>query len=152
MLGQADISDVELKQRWRLYWIHTIFEFSNLKLQEMSWIEGENASWGDAEVWYSSFDECISAYFDNLALDDQYAKALLAGNVSEEEAQTAASFTTLAYAYLEPSEDPKEILTDPEWLEVVSLAKVFWNYLKTTVTSEREITLMQSLEKEFPTS
>jgi len=149
MLGQADISDVELKRRWRLYWIHCLFEFSNIKLQQMSWVEGEKANWGESDVWYSSFDECISSYFDNLALDDNYVKALAAGNVSDEEAQHASAFTTLAYSYLEPSDDPKEILADPEWIVVVNLAKTFWDYLKGSVTSQREIDLMQKLEKEF---
>lgn len=149
MLAQADISDVELKQRWRLYWLHCIFEFSSLKLQEMSWIEGASATWPEGEVWESSFEACIAAYFDNLALDDGYVKALEAGNVSQEEVTHTNTFHQLAYFYLEPSEDPKEILEDPEWLEVVQEAKAFWAYLKDTVTSEREIALMAKLEKDF---
>ena len=68
----ADISDVELKQRWRLYWIYCIFEFSNAKLQEMSWVQGSEANWPNGEVWESSFEECISAYFDNLSSADAY--------------------------------------------------------------------------------
>ena len=149
MLQQADISDVELKQRWRLYWIHCIFEFSSAKLQDMSWVQGEQASWPEDEVWYSSFEECISAYFDNLALDDVYVKALASGNVSEKEVEKATAFHTLAYSYLEPSEDPKEILEDEEWLHITRLAKDFWDYLKSTVTAQREIDLIQKLEKEF---
>lgn len=147
MLGTQDISDVELKQRWRLYWIHCIFEFSNIKLQHMSWIEGENATWPKGEVWHSSFEECLAAYFDNLALDDAYVKALEAGNVSKEEASHANAFHQLAYLYIEPSEDPEEILADEEWIEIVGLAKVFWDYLKETVSAQREIELMQKLEK-----
>ena len=84
----ADISDVELKQRWRLYWIHCIFEFSNSRLQEMSWIQGTEASWPD-EAWESSFEDCLSAYFDNLALDDAYVKAIENANVSQIEADKA---------------------------------------------------------------
>ena len=76
MLLTEDISDVELKQRWRLYWIHCIFEFSTIKLQKMSWVEGPEAIWPNDEVWESSFGECMSAYFDTLALDDAYAKAI----------------------------------------------------------------------------
>jgi len=146
---QDDISDVELKQRWRLYWIHCIFEFSNTKLQGMSWIEGSDARWPNDEAWLSSFDECNSAYFDNLALDDGYAKAVAAGNVSQEESDKAEAFTKLAYSYIEPSEDPAEILEDTQWLEVVALAKVFWNYLKSTVSSQREIDLIKKLEKDY---
>ncbi|PHR58434.1 MAG: hypothetical protein COA44_03040 [Arcobacter sp.] len=144
----ADISDVELKQRWRLYWIHCIFEFSNSRLQEMSWIQGTEASWPD-EAWESSFEDCLSAYFDNLALDDAYVKAIENANVSQIEADKARAFHILAYAYIEPSEDPKEILEDPEWIEIVVLAKVFWDYLKVSVTSQREIDLMTKLEKDF---
>ena len=146
---QNDISDVELKQRWRLYWIHCIFEFSNIKLQEMSWIQGTEASWPDGEVWASSFEECLSAYFDNLALDDAYAKAIECGNVSKEEADKANAFHMLAYLYIEPSEDPMDILKDPEWIEVVESAKVFWDYLKVSLSSQKEIDLMQKLEKDF---
>ena len=149
MLQQADISDKELKQRWRLYWIHCVFEFSNIKLQEMSWIQGAKASWPNGEVWYSSFEECQSAYFDTLALDDAYAKAIEAGNVSKEEADKAITFHTLAYSYIEPDEDPELILKDPEWIEVVKSAKKFWDDLRTIVTSQKEIDLMKKLEKEF---
>ena len=150
MLGmQEDISDAELKQRWRLYWIHCIFEFSSIKLQKMSWIEGANADWPDGEVWYSSFDECIASYFDNLALDDGYEKAINAGNVSKEEAAKATAFSRLAYAYIEPSEEPEMILQDEEWLEIVALAKEFWIYLRENVSSEREIELIKKLEKQF---
>ena len=146
---QDDISDVELKQRWRLYWIHCLFEFSNVKLQHMSWVEGSHAKWSNEEGWPSSFDECQSAYFDNLALDDGYDKAVASGNVSQDEADKADAFNKLAFAYLEPSEDPVEILADEDWLEVVTSAKEFWNYLKGSVTSQREIDLIQKLEKEF---
>jgi hypothetical protein len=151
MLGnmQDDISDIELKQRWRLYWIESIFEFSNPKLQRMSWLEGPTADWPNGEEWPSSFDACMSAYFDNLALDDGYAKAVLWGNVSQEEAQGAEAFTRLAYAYIEPDEDPQEILDDTQWMEVVASAKEFWGYLKRSVSSQREIDLMQELEEKF---
>lgn len=146
---QDDISDVELKARWRIYWIHCIFEFSNTRLQQMSWIQGAEANWPDDEVWSSSFEECISAYFDTLALDDAYVKALEQGNVSQEEADRAKTFHTLAALYIEPSEDPEEILNDEEWMEVVTSAKDFWEYLKVAVTSKREIDVMNKLEKEF---
>lgn len=146
---QDDISDVELKQRWRLYWIHCIFEFSNTKLQRMSWVEGSEANWPNDEAWPSSFDECMSAYFDNLALDDGYEKAVTQGNVSKQEADKAAAFNKLAYAYLEPSEDPEEILQDEAWLEVVALAKALWDYLKSSVRSQREMDLIKKLENGF---
>ena len=142
MLLTEDISDIELKQRWRLYWIHCIFEFSNSKLQRMSWVDGD-------EAWPSSFDECMSAYFDTLALDDAYLKAIEAGNVSKDEASMAHAFHMLALLYDEPSENPDEILHDSEWIEVVESAKRFWEYLKVTVTSQREIALMKKLEKDY---
>lgn len=146
---QDDISDVELKQRWRLYWIDCIFEFSNTRLQEMAWIQGPQASWPNGEVCSSSFEECNSAYFDNLDLYDGYAKAVEQGNVSQEEADNANAFHTRAASYIEPSEDPSDILNDLEWMEVVESAKEFWDYLKVTVTSQREIDLIKKLEKEF---
>jgi hypothetical protein len=149
MLLTEDISDIELKQRWRLYWIHCIFEFSNSKLQRMSWVEGAEAHWPNDEGWPSSFDECMTAYFDTLALDDAYLKAIKAGNVSLEEAKKANTFHMLALLYDEPSENPNEILNDTEWIEVVQSAKEFWNYLKSTVTSQREIDLMKKLEKDY---
>lgn len=149
MLLTEDISDVELKQRWRLYWIHCIFEFSNAKLQRMAWIEGDKANWPNEEGWPSSFYECMSAYFDTLALDDAYQKAIEVGNVSQDEANMAHDFHLLAVLYAEPSENPEMIIEDQEWIEVVDSAKVFWNYLKATVTSQREIDLMAKLEKEY---
>ena len=115
----------------------------------MSWLEGSGANWPNDEEWASSFDECISAYFDNLALDDEYAKALKNGNVSKEEADKASTFSKLAYLYIEPSEDPEDIFKDPEWIEIVALAKEFWSYLKRTVTSQREIELIAKLEEDF---
>lgn len=142
MLLTEDISDVELKQRWRLYWIHCIFEFSNTILQRKAWIEGY-------EDWSSSFEECMSAYFDVLALDDAYAKAIKAGNVTQEEADAANAFHIQALLYDEPDENPQMILDDPQWMEVVESAKKFWDYLKLSVTSQREIDLMKKLEKDF---
>ena len=144
-----DISDIELKQRWRLYWIHCIFEFSNSSLQRMSWTQCSEVSWPDNEPWESSFEECTSAYFDNLSLYDEYEKAIEMGNVSKEEAEEAKVFHALAYSYIEPSEDPKEILQDVEWIQITEEAKAFWRYLKNTVSSQREITLMNQLEKDF---
>ncbi|QSZ40769.1 hypothetical protein GJV85_01090 [Sulfurimonas aquatica] len=146
---QDDISDVELKQRWRLFWIHSVFEFSNLKLQKMSWIEASETTWPNDEPWFSSFEECLSSYFDILALDDTYAKALKSANVSQEEVDNASKFHQLAYLYIEPSEDPRDILEDPEWIEVTLEAKKFWNYLKATVASQREIELIKKLEQEY---
>lgn len=146
---QEDISDLELKQRWRLFWLQTIFEFSNTKLQKMAWIQGTDAHWPDGEVWDSSFEECVSAYFETLALDDAYEKAVQWGNVSQEEADRAKHFHLLAVFYDAPDNDPQNILDDEEWLEVVEAAREFWDYLKTTVTSQREINLIQKLEKAF---
>lgn len=144
-----DISDIELKQRWRLYWIHCIFEFSNSKLQKMSWIEGQGVNWPNGEAWPSSFDECMTAYFDTLALDDAYLKAIEAGNVSKDEANEANAFHMLALLYDEPSDNHEMIINDSEWMEVVKSAKEFWDYLKKTVTSQREIDLIKKLEKDF---
>jgi len=144
-----DISDKELKQRWRLYWLQCIFEFSNTRLQTMSWVQGLEANWPDDEAWPSSFEGCFSAYFDDLALDDGYVKAVQEGNVSQEEADKANAFHVLAYAYIEPSEDPEIIIKDAEWMRIVALAKEYWDYLKMTVTSQREIDLIQKLEKGF---
>lgn len=146
---QDDISDEELKQRWRLYWIHCIFEFSNTKLQEMSWIQGSQANWPDDQVWHSSFEECFSSYFDNLSLYHGYEKAIQSGNISKEEADKVNAFHILAASYVEPDENPGIILKDLEWLKLVASAKEFLNYLKETVTSKREINLIDKLEKEF---
>ncbi|MDF1884156.1 hypothetical protein JHD49_09410 [Sulfurimonas sp. SAG-AH-194-C21] len=142
MLTQADISDVELKQRWRLYWINCIFDYSSLKFQELSWVN-------NSQKWPSSFAECTSAYFDNLGLYKGYAQAIAAGNVSEVEAQKASTFHDLANFYDEPSQNPRDILGDEEWLEVVEAAAILWVFLKDTLSEPREIQLIEKLEKEF---
>ncbi len=142
MLTQTDISDVELKQRWRLYWLNYIFEFSNIELQRESWVNGSTK-------WPSSFEESMIAYFDNLALYKGYEEAIKAGNVSKEEADMAATFHQLAAFYDAPSENPQDILEDDEWLEVVEAAKELWTYLKGTLRAPRELTLVEKLEKEF---
>lgn len=147
---QDDVSDIELKQRWRLYWIGTIFEFANTNLQKIAWLNAVTAEWPDGEAWVSSYEELIEAYFDILALDDAYENALKWGNVSQEEADQAKEFHILAAFYTEPDNDPKSILHDEEWLEVTDAAKDFWHYLKENVTASREIELIQKLEKQFP--
>ena len=150
MLGmQDDISDIELKQRWRLFWIQSIFEFSSLELQERLWIKNTTANQTNKEIWESSYDECISAYFDTLGLYDAYEKALEFGNVSQEELKKVSRFHTLAAYYEEPSQDPQDILKDPEWLELVTEAKEFWKYLKANLRSQRERQLINKLEKEY---
>jgi len=145
---QDDVSDIELKQRWRLYWIHAIFEFSNVKLQKMAWVEPEKTQWPD-EVWDSSYEACISAYFDTLALDDAYKKAVEVGNVTKEEAEMAQEFHTLAAWYMEPSSEAMEIINDEEWLEVVEAAQGFWNFLKAEVSAPREKALIAKLEADY---
>ncbi|MDQ7042516.1 MAG: hypothetical protein Q9M34_03190 [Sulfurimonas sp.] len=142
MLKQADISDVELKQRWRLYWINCIFDFSSLAFQEVSWVQ-------KSSKYPSSFEECNAAYFDNLGLYKGYEKAIDAGNVSQAEAEKASHFHDLANFYDEPSQNPKEILQDEEWLEVVEAANILWVYLKETLTHPRETELIEKLQKEF---
>jgi hypothetical protein len=150
MLGmQDDISEKELTQRWRIYWIQCIFEFSNTKFQEMAWIQGAQANWPDDEDLSSSFEACHSSYFDNLDLYGGYTKAVQSGKVAQKEADEANTFHALAAFYDEPAEDPKDILKDPEWIEVVESAKMFWDYLKATVTSKREIDLMKQLDQKF---
>ena len=149
MLGriEEDISDTELKARWRLYWIQTVCEFAHLKLQQKLWIEG--GVWLDGAVWVSSFEECMEAYFDHLALDDGYKKVLQWGNVTPQEAHMAQTFTKLALAYIEPDENPLEILKDPDWIEVTIAAQHFWERLKATLTAPREITLVQKLQEAY---
>jgi len=132
MLGmQDDVSDIELKQRWRLYWIETIYEIANIESQKIS----------------TSFEELLSSYFDNLSLFNGYEKALQCGNVTQEEAQNVVLFHDLLYIYDEPNENFEDILEDEEWLNVVNAAQEFWNYLKVSVTSKREIDLINILEK-----
>jgi hypothetical protein len=115
----------------------------------MAWIQGAQADWPNGELIDSSFEGCLSAYFDDLALDDAYAKAVEWGNVSKEEADQAKEFHQLVVFYDEPSNNPEDILNDAEWMKVVDSAKAFWDYLKATIKSEREIQLMKKLEKEF---
>lgn len=147
---QDDISDKELKQRWRLYWLQTIFELANINLQKMAWIEQDNAKWPDDEAWISSFDESMSAYFDILALDDAYEKALANGNVSTKEAEAAQKLHQHILAYIEPSEDPHEILNDEEWIELTHVAQELWQRLKENITSSREKELIDDLQQKFP--
>ena len=138
MLGlQDDINDIELKQRWRLYWLESVFEFSSTSMQKKLWKSN------------SDFKKCISAYFDDLALYDAYEKALKSQNVSKQEVEASKTFHTLAVFYDESEESPETILQDPEWIEVVEAAQEFWNFLKKTVTSQRELDLIENLEKEF---
>lgn len=150
MIGlQDNISDIELKQRWRLYWIQTIFEFSSLKFQELSWLKISNPELSHSELWDSSLHESLSAYFDTLALDDAYEQAVAQANVTQEEAQRVKTFHHLIVFYDEPEEHLELVLQDSEWLEVVEAAKEFWDYLKESVTSQREIDLIKKLEKDF---
>lgn len=115
----------------------------------MAWLEGAEALWPDGEVFESSFENCMASYFDTLALDDAYEKAVAQGNVSKEEAEAAQTFHQLAYLYIEPDTHPEMILADEEWLEVVAYATMYWEYLKTVITEPREVALMQKLEKDF---
>ena len=146
---QDDVNDIELKQRWRLYWIYSIFELSNIRLQEASWMKNGTKNLNEENIWSTSFAESTSAYFDNLSLFDGYEKAIKYGNVMQEEAQNAAVFHALLCMYDEPSDNPEDILQDEEWIEVTQAAKTFWNYLKNSVTSQRELDLVSELEKNY---
>lgn len=150
MIGlQDDISEIELKQRWRLYWIATIFEFSHLDLQEKFWFSDSQLTRSKSELFSSSYADSYSAYFEILALDDAYEAALKSNNVSSEEAKNAQAFHNLLVFYDEPWETSELMIEDPEWRELVNTAQKFWNYLERTLTSQREIDLIKKMKKEF---
>jgi len=144
------VSKEELNQRWRLTWIESIFEFSNLKYQKILWVDGSMEQWPDDQERRSDFYDCYADYFDGQWLNKGYSIHVKEGRVSQKEAEVAQEFHLLADAYHQiASDDPEIILKDLEWIRITKSAKKLWDYLKDTTTSPREIELMNSLDRDF---
>lgn len=110
----------ERRRNWRVNWLGSIQEFADGDGQRRMWLDPTNTN------PHFSFVECMSCYFDGLALSDGgYSWARIQGLVSDPESAAVQSFHALAEAYRSPSSDydHRAILDDPSWAEVVAAAK-----------------------------
>lgn len=110
----------EIRSTWRRNWLESIAEFSDLDLQRRSWFGG-----ADYNSPYWSFVEWMCRYFDDYSLSFGYAGFIADGLVSQEDADMVHEFHAAADAYRAPDGDNHNhsvILSDPAWLDVVSLA------------------------------
>jgi hypothetical protein len=110
----------EIRPQWRRTWLERIAEFSDYDLQRRSWFGSPEYN---SPHW--SFVEWMCTYFDDISLSSGYAGFVEDGLVSQDEADIVRDFHAAADAYTPPNGDDYDhsvILSDPAWLNVVSLA------------------------------
>jgi len=133
-----------LRAAWRKQWFECLFEFASPALQRRSWVDGTGS-------WVSSFPECVTEYFDGLALDDEssYADRRDAGMISDAELQIVRRFHEIASSYEPPSRDDRVVLQDPKWAAVVREAKSAISQLRTQLSDPDELRQLADLEAEW---
>ena len=137
---------------WRTRWLESVYEFANLKLQHMSWVEGPSANWSSGEIWCSSYSECFCKYFDDLSLTEEsggYKARVLEGLISSKEANLALNFHTAANGYSRSIDNDLFVIEDPNWKLVVDEAIELWLKLKNCLTSTNDSLVIKSLEQKF---
>ena len=131
----------EIRPRWRRNWLESISEFADQDLQRRSWFGGP-----DFNSPYWSFVEWMCRYFDDYSLSSGYAGFVEDGLVSQEEADAVRDFHNAADAYKAPNGDDynhSAILSDPAWLNVVSLADTARLRLLTIIREPSERALLE---------
>lgn len=116
-LGQSAAKQ-ELRRSWRLRWLDSINELTDIDLQRATWLEDmENLN----PHW--TYGEFMCCYFDDSFAENNDEGPLKWGFLSEEEFTAIQRWHELLDAYEEPVEyyDPKGILEDEKWLQVVQL-------------------------------
>ena len=121
------IANEGLRRNWRRNWLSSIQELADDHTQRRLWLDR------NVRNPHYSFVECLSCYFDGLAVFDDpatsghaYAVAQAQGLVSADEAFTVEPLHAIFDAYEAPGNnqyDHQAILTDPKWEEVVAAAK-----------------------------
>jgi hypothetical protein len=110
----------EIRPTWRRNWLESVAEFADHDLQRRSWCGGPEYN---SPYW--SFVEWMCRYFDDYSLSSGYPEFIEDGLVSQEEADAVREFHAAADVYKAPDGDDynhSAILSDPSWLQVVSLA------------------------------
>lgn len=110
----------EIRLAWRQNRLESIAEFADLDLQRRSWSGGVDYG---SPCW--SFIEWMCRYFDDYSLSAGHAVFIADGLMSHAEADAVREFHAAAEAYKAPGgngHDHAAILSDPAWLNVVSLA------------------------------
>jgi len=115
-LGQST-EDQELRRSWRLLWLSSINELTDIDLQRATWLDMENLN----PHW--TYVEFMCSYFDDSHTENNYESPLKWGFLSEEEFTAIQRWHELLDAYEEPVEyyDHKGILEDEKWLQIAQL-------------------------------
>jgi hypothetical protein len=111
--------DPESRNTWRTNWIDSLEFFADRTFQEDLWS-------GKVKSAIDCYPEAISAYFDQLNLQDDYEWALQEALLSNEEFDAVKDFHEKLVKYTPPNEDPwnyRAILKDSNWYLVCDAAK-----------------------------
>ena len=143
----AKLVDKELLKNVRENWLNSIFEFGHVDFQKKVWLEAAY------KTYVSDYTESICQYFDDLDLSSGFDKFVNHGFATQSEYEILKRFDAELRKYTERTEKrnltDKQILLDPEWIEITNLAKTAWHKLKTVIENPNEIAFMHSLETQF---
>lgn len=110
----------EIRPAWRENRLESIAEFADLDLQRRSWLS--EIDYGGP---YWSYVEWMCRCFDDCSFSAGHADFIADGLMSQAEADAVRQFHAAAEVYKAPGGndlDHAAILSDPAWLNVVSLA------------------------------
>lgn len=101
---------------WRERWLNSIDELTSLDLQIKTWLNphNENPHW--------SFIEFLCCYFDDLAIDNNYASQLADEWITYDEFRVIKDWHEELEKYNTPTEDIYDhaaILADANWIAIV---------------------------------
>lgn len=122
MANGNELTETEQRQYWRLHWLSSLQEFTDISVQTTRWVNPEETN------PHYSFVECMCCYFDDadLAEQESYERRIAGGYLTPEEASAVAEFHLLADQYHSPGGDDYDtaaILSDPAWRKVVEAAQ-----------------------------
>jgi hypothetical protein len=133
-----------LRRTWRLQWLGSIEEFTNIEIQRRAWLNADHTN------PHYSYTEYRCCYFDDLGLsgDQGYATCLTEGFICEDEFQAVSGFHQALSNYMPPPGEGFEgqrILADPAWEAVVEAAKACREELLRILTDPQEITALTKI-------
>ncbi len=144
----TELSDAELRQNWRINWLHAIQAFCDTEIQKSRWLDPAEAN------PHYSFVECMCCYFDDslFGQNDPYPHLVERGHLTLEEAEAVAEFHGQADAYQSPNDDDYDveaILSDRGWHSVVDTAQKAQKKLLILLTDRPErLAIQQPVEWE----
>jgi hypothetical protein len=128
----------ELRKVWRPNWLSSINELTSLELQRKSWFD-KNAP---SPHW--EFGEFMCSYFDDLAIDNNYADPIQRGLISQNELDIIKRWHIQLNEY-DSTKNNDDVINDPEWLKIIDLGVSMKMELAETLNNQEKTILLEDI-------